>query len=158
MCIPEVARIAETIGERAGSAMIPFRATLFEKTPAMNWLISWHQDTALPLVQRLDLPGWGPWSMKAGVHYAHAPDWALREVVAWRLQLDDPGPGDGALRVLPGSDKFGILSDEGVRQLAETTAPVECQVPRGGALVMSPLIVHASSKTSAPMPRRVLHI
>ena len=30
-------------------------------------------------------------------------------------------------------------------------------VPRGGTLVMRSLILHASSKASKPMPRRVLH-
>src|SRR5204863_9414560 len=28
---------------------LPFRATLFEKTGKSNWLVVWHQDTALPL-------------------------------------------------------------------------------------------------------------
>jgi len=46
---------------------IPFRATLFEKTGQTNWLIHWHQDTALPLTARNASPEWGPWSEKAGV-------------------------------------------------------------------------------------------
>jgi hypothetical protein len=36
--------------------------------------------------------------------------------------------------------------------------PQECLVGRGGVLVMRPLLVHASSRTVTPMPRRVLHI
>src|SRR5215469_15545695 len=32
-----------------GSNAFPFRATLFDKSPASNWLVVWHQDTALPL-------------------------------------------------------------------------------------------------------------
>jgi hypothetical protein len=60
-------RIAQAIlGERT----IPFRATLFEKLPTSNWLVAWHQDTALPLTERKDCSGWGPWSLKDGVIYA----------------------------------------------------------------------------------------
>jgi len=44
----------------------PYRATLFDKSPRSNWLVVWHQDTALPLRLRRDVPGWGPWSVKCG--------------------------------------------------------------------------------------------
>src|SRR5258708_5094427 len=60
-----------------GSGAFPFRATLFDKSPDSNWLITWHQDTALPLQEKRDTPGWGPWSVKEGVAYAHAPASAL---------------------------------------------------------------------------------
>ena len=49
-----------------GAEALPFRATLFSKSARANWLVVWHQDTALPLRFRRDLPGWGPWSKKAG--------------------------------------------------------------------------------------------
>jgi hypothetical protein len=56
-----------------GPSAVSFRATLFDKSSARNWLVPWHQDTALPLQERRDVPGWGPWSLKAGIIYAHAP-------------------------------------------------------------------------------------
>ena len=37
-----------------GGRPIPFRATLFDKSPVSNWLVPWHQDTALPIAQRVD--------------------------------------------------------------------------------------------------------
>jgi hypothetical protein len=40
-----------------GGSAIPFRATLFEKTPGANWLIPWHQDTALPLGSQIQCAG-----------------------------------------------------------------------------------------------------
>src|SRR5437867_3247183 len=55
-----------------GAAAFPFRATLFDKSLSANWLVSWHQDTALPVRTRADHPHWGPWSMKAGVLHAIA--------------------------------------------------------------------------------------
>ena len=77
------------------------RATLFDKSPDSNWLVVWHQDTALPLVERKDLPGWGPWSTKEGVLYAHAPSQALSQVLALRVHLDDSTSVNGPLRCSP---------------------------------------------------------
>jgi hypothetical protein len=56
--------------EFVGPSPFPFRATLFDKSPDKNWLVAWHQDTALPLRERNDSPDWGPWSVKAGLLYA----------------------------------------------------------------------------------------
>ena len=58
-------RLVKLAGERLGSSAIPFRATLFEKSGQTNWLIPWHQDTALPLTSVSDVPGWGPWSERS---------------------------------------------------------------------------------------------
>jgi len=141
-----------------GPDAFPFRATLFDKSPAANWLVVWHQDTALPLRQRIDLPGWGPWSLKEGVDYAHAPSTALSQVLALRVSCDDSTLLNGPLRVLPGTHTLGVLSDDSLHELSTRVAPVDCIVSKGGIVAMRPLVVHASSKSQSEMPRRVLHI
>src|SRR5277367_3371888 len=107
-------RLTELAGAWLGAAAVPFRATLFEKSAAANWLIPWHQDTALPLLKRFDLAGWGPWSEKSGASYAHAPAWALSRVIALRIHLDSSDADNGPLRVIPGSHVAGVLSDQAV--------------------------------------------
>ncbi len=141
-----------------GSNPFPFRATLFDKSPFSNWLVVWHQDTALPLRERRESPEWGPWSVKDGVLYAHAPASALSHVVALRLHLDDSTFENGPLRVLPGTHTMGVLSDDAIHRLSAQITPIDCLVVRGGILVMRPLIVHASSKSRSAKPRRVLHV
>jgi Phytanoyl-CoA dioxygenase (PhyH) len=142
-----------------GDGTAPFRATYFNKTARANWSVMWHQDTALPLRSRFDAEGWGPWSRKAGVLYAHAPTVALQQIVAIRVHLDDSCSDNGPLRVIPGSHRLGVLSDDEVSGVARTHASAECLVPRGGVLIMRPLLIHASSKMRAAWkPRRVLHI
>ena len=141
-----------------GAGAIAFRATLFEKLPDSNWLVAWHQDTALPLRERRDIPGWGPWSVKDGVHYAHAPARALEQIVALRVHLDDSTADNGPLRVLPGTHTQGVLTDDEVHALAEGVAAVDCLMPLGGVVAMRPLVIHASSKSRIENPRRVLHI
>ena len=164
MSVPAVCEIADdprlVAIARAwiGATSTPFRATLFDKSPDSNWLIVWHQDTALPLSQRVQTSGWGPWSVKAGVHYAHAPAHALERVVAIRLSLDDSTPNNGPLRVLPGTHTRGVLTDDDVAKLSREVDAVDCCVRAGGVVIMRPLTVHASSKAVSNQPRRVLHI
>jgi hypothetical protein len=141
-----------------GPAAIPFRATLFDKSADNNWLVVWHQDTALPLRKRRDISGWGPWSVKAGITYAHAPAAALSRVIALRLHIDDSGPENGPLRVLPGTHMRGVMSDAELARLARDAQPVDCVSPAGGVVAMRPLLVHASSKAETDQRRRVLHI
>jgi ectoine hydroxylase-related dioxygenase (phytanoyl-CoA dioxygenase family) len=161
---PSVARIARDTRLLAlaqailGSKAIPFRATLFDKSPLSNWLVAWHQDTALPLQYRREVVGWGPWSLKDDVIYAHAPASALTQVLALRLHLDDSRAENGPLRVLPGTHLQDVLTDEEMSALAGKISPVECTVNTGGVLLMRPLLVHASSKSRSELPRRVLHI
>lgn len=151
-------RLLELAARFVGPTPVPFRATLFDKSPAANWLVVWHQDTALPLRKRVDEPGWGPWSTKAGIIYAHAPAWALETVVALRVSLDDSDETNGPLRVLPGSHCRGVLSDQAIGRLAAEIQPVDCLAASGGVVAMRPLTVHASSKSASDCPRRVLHI
>ena len=152
---PQLMGIAKGI---LGSKAFPFRATLFDKSPAANWLVVWDQDTALPLRKRLETPGWGPWSVKEGVIHAHAPESALSQILALRVHLDDSIAENGPLRVLPRTHTLGVLSDGELHELSTQFVAVDCLTPSGGVLAMRPLIVHASSKSQSDSPRRVLHI
>ena len=149
-------RLTSIAANFVGASAVPFRATLFEKTEQANWLIAWHQDTALPLAARFDSPDWGPWSRKSGGLYAIAPDWALSRVIALRLHLDDSTAENGPLRVIPASHQDGVLS--GAEVLARAVTSVECLAPCGGVIAMRPLLIHASSTSINDRPRRVLHI
>lgn len=164
MSNPSVRELAQDgrllgIAQKAlGKPAAPFRATLFAKSGAANWLIPWHQDTALPLAGEFVDSEWVSWSQKAGIRYAHAPAWALSRVVALRVHLDPSTIENGPLRVVPGSHLAGVLTDEGVRDYVQGHGQTTCLVPRGGVLVMRPLLIHASSKAETNAPRRVLHL
>jgi ectoine hydroxylase-related dioxygenase (phytanoyl-CoA dioxygenase family) len=164
LALPSVAalawdpRLLTLAREISGKKAFPYHATLFDKSPDANWLVVWHQDTALPLRERRDTPGWGPWSLKRGVVYAHAPASALSKILALRVHLDDSTAQSGPLRVLPGSHAQGVLTDDDIHQLASRISSVECVVSQGGILAMRPLLIHASSKSKSETKRRVLHI
>lgn len=50
---PALVHLAETF---IGAPATPYRATLFDKSAASNWLVAWHQDTALPVNQQVGDP------------------------------------------------------------------------------------------------------
>jgi ectoine hydroxylase-related dioxygenase (phytanoyl-CoA dioxygenase family) len=152
---PRLLGIARSI---LGNDAFPFKATLFDKSPETNWLITWHQDTALPLREKQETPGWGPWSTKEGIAYAHAPATVLEKVVALRFHLDDSTNENGPLRIVSSTHRKGVLSDEEVEAIVGDAAPLACLVPKGGIIVMRPLIIHASSKSQSDISRRVIHI
>jgi len=152
---PNLLELARTV---LGPDAFPFRATLFDKSPRSNWLVVWHQDTALPLRQHRETAGWGPWSVKEGVTYSRAPAAALSQVLALRVHLDHSTSANGPLRVLPGTHKLGVLDDDRIHELATKLSPVECLLSAGGILAMRPLLIHSSSKSQVEADRRVLHI
>ena len=152
------ARLAQIASEQLGAKAFPFRATLFDKSLTANWLVGWHQDTALPIVRRSNIASWGPWTTKAGVLHAIAPASALQRIIALRVHLDDSTTANGPLRVLPGTHRHGILDRNRIGELMSTIHPVECVTETGGVVAMRPLIVHASSKARIHNPRRVVHI
>ena len=148
-------RLAKSI---SGKEMVPYKATLFEKRATANWLVTFHQDTALPLETATNLEGWGPSSKKEGITFVHAPTWALKQILAIRIHLDASTATNGPLRVIPNSHHKRFKTDDEFVRDWEANEEVECLVGHGGVTAMSPLILHASSKASTNDPRRVVHI
>jgi ectoine hydroxylase-related dioxygenase (phytanoyl-CoA dioxygenase family) len=141
-----------------GRDAFPVRGILFDKTPAANWKVSWHQDLTIAVKQRSDAPGYGPWSEKAGVVHVQPPVAVLERMLAVRLHLDDSGTGNGPLRVLPGSHRAGALRDADIPLWRSRGVEQMCLALRGGVLLMRPLLLHASSPAVEPQHRRVIHL
>jgi len=86
------------------------------------------------------------------------PAAALERVLALRIHIDDSTETNGPLRVIPGTHRSGVLTDEQIQERSADTSGAVCVVPAGSVIAMRPLIIHASSKSGAELPRRVLHI
>lgn len=136
----------------------PVRGIYFYKSPESNWFVSWHQDVTITVRHRRDVPGFGPWSIKEGVPHVQPPIEVLEQMLTVRLHLDDTDEANGALKVLPGSHKFGRLSPEQIAQVREQRREVDCSAPAGSVMLMRPLLLHASSRVASDRPRRVVHI
>ena len=115
------------------------RCLLFDKRPASNWKIGWHQDLNIRQTDGETL------------------EWdKLARVLTLRLHLDTTTAENGALKVLPGSHLQGPLSDQQRRDL--DIEPVTVEAEAGQVLIMSPLLVHSSSPSANPSHRRVIHV
>ncbi len=140
-----------------GTAAKVVRGILFDKTPGANWKVPWHQDVTIAVGNRIEAEGFGPWSKKAGVLHVQPPTRVLEQMISVRLHLDDCPAENGALRVIAGSHQEGKLDERVIQELASKSNSVTCAIQRGGVLIMRPLLIHASSASSMPGHRRVLH-
>lgn len=164
LAVPAVRALAEgdairrLVTPTLGSTAVPVRAIVFDKSTTSNWLVPWHQDVTIAVASRREAPGFGPWSIKDGIPHVQPPDALLDEMLAVRLHLDDCDAENGALRVIPGSHRHGRLTPDQITALRTTTPEVICQASAGDALLMRPLLLHASSKSTRAQHRRILHL
>ena len=137
--------------------LVAVQCTSFAKSADRNWLVPMHQDLSIPVAARVDGAGLSGWSMKEGIQFVRSPVEVLSQLVAVRIHLDSCGTSDGPLRVVPRSHMQGILSDGQAIALRAACGETGCVAPAGSALVMRPLLLHASSRGNGSSARRVLH-
>jgi len=126
------------------SDLVAIQCIYFKKTAEQNWGVRMHRDRVLPV------SGTGPWpdsGTKEGMQCAKPPREFLDRCIVVRVHLDGSATED--LRVVPGSHKDSNPPDFCIS--------VSVPVSRGGALIMRPTLLHASSKLVCSKPRRVLH-
>lgn len=151
-------RVANALAVKSlGAAAKPVKAILFDKTPESNWFVTWHQDLTIAVKARIDVPGFGPWSVKQDIPHVQPPASVLEKMVALRIHLDDCSVENGAIRFIPGSHNAGILETNEIAERSKESA-VCCAAARGEVIVMRPLVLHSSSASQEPAHRRVLHI
>jgi len=152
---PEIREILE---KRLAKRALPVRALFFDKTTDANWRVAWHQDLTIAVAERIETPEFEAWSVKEGIAHVQPPRRILEGMATVRLHLDDCNAKNGALKVIPGSHLEGKLNSTQIKNSSETGNIYVCEVPKGGALLMRPLLLHASSPAENPSHRRVLHI
>ena len=164
LALQEVRNLAADPAVRAlitpivGAEAMPVRALFFDKTPQANWPVLWHQDLMIAVDRKHVLEDWGPWSTKAGVTHVEPPQALLAAMLTIRIHLDDCSADNGPLRVIPGIHVLGRLSRDRIREITATTDHHTCLAPLGSALLMRPLLLHASSPAKHASHRRVVHI
>lgn len=132
--------------------LVATECTYFEKSQTRNWLVSLHQDLSIAVAERIEHPQLHGWAYKEGGWFVQPPAEVLEPLWAVRVHLDSCSSVDGPVRVVPGSQRLGRLNAS-----AYTQAQLhECSMAQGGALLMRPLLVHASSKATGNSRRRAL--
>jgi hypothetical protein len=136
---------------------VAVQCTYFEKSVALNWLVPLHQDLSIPVKERIEHPELTGWSEKDGSIFVQPPREFLEKLVALRLHIDECGLEDGPLKVISGSHLLGRLCNDAALEIRAMRGEVACPVEKGCALMMRPLLLHASSKSVGQSRRRVLH-
>lgn len=136
----------------------PVRALLLDKGDERNWALGWHQDRVIALRRRIDLPGFSGWTVKAGIDHAVPPFALIERMLILRVHLDPAGPGNGPLRVAPGSHRLGPIAEGDVEAIAARLGSFTCLAEAGDVWVCSAPILHASERASAGGRRRVLQL
>jgi ectoine hydroxylase-related dioxygenase (phytanoyl-CoA dioxygenase family) len=151
------AHLKTLIKELFGEKYFNVKAIYFDKPPQSNWIVAWHQDLTISVSDKTDIEGFTNWTLKQGQPTVQPPRGILENIYTVRIHLDDCDETNGALRVIPKSHQKGVISMKDFR-LEDYPEPVTCTVLKGGVMLMKPLILHASNKSTSERNRRVIHL
>jgi len=132
------------------------KSIYFDKPKKSNWYVAYHQDLTISVDKKLDLNGFGPWTTKQNQFAVQPPINYLKNIFTIRIHLDDTDENNGALKVIPNSHSKEIYRPETIDWNVETEEI--CSVNKGGIMIMKPLILHGSNRTTNNKKRRVIHI
>ena len=132
------------------------KSIYFDKPESSNWYVSYHQDLTISVDRKMELENYGPWTTKQNQFAVQPPLDILENIYTIRIHLDDTDENNGALRVIPRSHLKKIYRPETIDWATETDSI--CNVRKGGVMIMKPLILHSSNRTTNNKKRRVIHI
>jgi len=149
-------RLIAIISHLFGDDYFLTKSIYFDKPEQSNWFVAYHQDLTISVDKRLDIDGYGPWTVKQDQFAVQPPPDILENNFTIRIHLDDTDENNGALKVVSKSHLKGIYRPETIDWTKETETI--CKVKRGGIMIMRPLLLHASNRTTNNNKRRVIHL
>ncbi|WP_312346159.1 phytanoyl-CoA dioxygenase family protein [Chryseobacterium binzhouense] len=144
------------IKEIFGENYFVVKSIYFDKPEKSNWYVAYHQDLTISVDKKLELENFGPWITKQNQYAVQPPLDILENIFTIRIHLDDTDENNGALKVVPKSHAKGIYRPETIDWDVETETI--CNVEKGGIMLMKPLLLHRSNRTTNGKKRRVIHI
>ena len=132
------------------------KAIYFDKPSESNWFVAYHQDLSISVDRKEEVSDYQNWTFKKGQYGVQPPLDILEDIVTIRIHLDTTERENGALKVIPKSHSKGIYRPETIDWTIETEHI--CEVKKGGIMLMKPLTLHASNRTTNGKQRRVLHL
>jgi ectoine hydroxylase-related dioxygenase (phytanoyl-CoA dioxygenase family) len=148
--------IKKIINEIFGDKYKAVKSIYFDKPEKSNWYVAYHQDLTISVDKKLDIADFGPWTTKQNQFAVQPPLSFLQNIYTIRIHLDDTDENNGALKVVPKSHAKGIYRPEMIDWNVETEEI--CNVEKGGIMIMKPLTLHGSNRTTNGKKRRVIHI
>lgn len=149
-------KLKEIIETMFGKDYFLVKSIYFDKPEQSNWFVAYHQDLTISVSKRTELKNYGPWTVKQNQFAVQPPIEILENIFTIRIHLDDTNKNNGALKVVSSSHQKSIYRPETINW--ETETEIVCDVPKGGLMVMKPLLLHSSSRTTNNEKRRVIHL
>jgi ectoine hydroxylase-related dioxygenase (phytanoyl-CoA dioxygenase family) len=131
---------------------------LFDKSPERNWSLGLHQDRTIAVRARVEAPGFGAWTVKAGIAHVVPPFEILEHMLTLRIHIDPAGMDNAPLLVVPGSHRLGRVAERNIAVVAKRLGTAACPAARGDLWVYAAPILHASARAARPSRRRVLQL
>jgi len=94
-----------------------------------NWFVAWHKDLAISGEKKIELPGFGHWTIKQD-QYAVQPPVSILDLKGVYKRVTEESANEEEI----------------------------CRVKAGSILIMRPLLQHASNRTTSGRRRRIIHI
>ncbi len=141
-----------------GPAARPVRAILFDKTPATNWALGWHQDRTIAVRGRSDMPGFGPWTTKAGIQHVEPPFAIIAAMLTLRIHIDAVPDDNAPLLIAPGSHRLGRIPETAIVDTVARCGTIVCTAQAGDIWAYATPILHASAAAARAAHRRVLQV
>lgn len=132
------------------------KSIYFDKPSTSNWFVAYHQDLSISVDKKLELEDYHNWTFKKGLYGVQPPIQILEDTITVRIHLDNTNENNGALRVIPKSHLNGVIRSESEHWNLENEKV--CKVKKGGIMLMKPLTLHASNRTTNGKRRRVIHL
>lgn len=149
-------KLRRLLAEVFGENVFVVKSIYFDKPEKSNWYVSYHQDLTISVDRKIEHEGFGPWTVKQQQFAVQPPLAILERNFTIRIHLDDTNKENGALKVIPKSHLKGVYRPETIDWNVEEE--MACEVKSGGVMLMKPLILHSSSRTTNGQKRRVIHI
>lgn len=140
------------------AAARPVRALLFDKSAANNWSLGWHQDRTIAVIDRQDVEGFGPWTIKAGMLHVEPLPALQTAMITLRVHLDAVEPTNAPLLVAPGSHRLGRIQQADIPAVVRRCGIASCVAAAGDIRAYSTPILHASKAAVTSCRRRVLQV
>ncbi|TYA74173.1 phytanoyl-CoA dioxygenase family protein [Seonamhaeicola marinus] len=132
------------------------KAIYFDKPENSNWFVPYHQDLSISVDKKAEVENYINWTFKKEQYGVQPPTKILEDTITLRIHLDHTNAHNGALNVIPKSHLNGVIRKDSKHW--HTQQPQICSVKKGGVMLMKPLILHASNKTTNKEQRRVIHL
>lgn len=132
------------------------KSIYFDKPETSNWYVAYHQDLTISVDKKVEIEGFGPWTKKLDQFAVQPPPEILENIFTIRIHLDPTNAENGALRVVEGSHLKKVRRSGDIDRSIENENT--CNVGKGGVMIMKPLLLHSSGRSTNGQRRRVVHI